>query len=98
MNRIDIVMEVLGVSKKDALTIIEHLDKQGCLDWIDDYDEESCYEQLTDIHCESNFKDMIDWVFEDCRPSEMLGRPTDIGDYPEMLQLTDKVIFWYSLV
>ena len=72
------------------------------MDWIDDYDEERdlkrCDEPLTDVHYERSFEDMIDWIFDDAKPSEMLGLSEDIKDYPQMLQLKDNVIFWYGLV
>lgn len=98
MDRIDIVMKALEVDKDDAAKIVEHLTKQDCLDWIDDYDEEGRDEPLTDVHYENNFEDMIDWQYDDANPSEMLGKPTHINGYSEMLQLKDKVIFWYGLV
>lgn len=99
MNRIDIVMKALEVSKEDALKIVEHLTKQDCLDWIDSYKEENCDDEpLVDIHYESNFEDMIDWKFEGAKPSEIFRLSADIKDYPEMLQLKDSVIFWYGLV
>lgn len=98
MNRIKIVMKALEVDKDDATKIVEHLTKQDCLDWIDDYDEEGRDEPLTDVHYENNFEDMIDWQYDDANPSEMLGKPTHINGYSEMLQLKDKVIFWYGLV
>ena len=99
MNRTNIVMKALDVKKEDALKIIDHLTKQDCLEWIDDFDEE-CREgeQLVDVHYEDSFEDMIDWQFEDAKPSEMFGLSANIEDYPEMLQLKDKVIFWYALV
>ena len=99
MNRADIVMKALKVKEDDALKIVEHLTKQDCLDWIDDYKEENRDdESLVDVHYESNFEDMIDWIFDDARPSEMLGLSEDIKDYSQMLQLKDSVIFWYGLV
>ena len=99
MNRTNIVMKALDVKKEDALKIIDHLTKQDCLEWIDDFDKECPEgEQLVDVHFEDNFKDMIDWQYEDANPSEMLGMSANIEDYPEMLQLKDKVIFWYALV
>ncbi len=99
MNRTNIVMKALEVKKEDALKIIEHLTKQDCLDWIDEYDEENYdREPLVDVHYEDNFEDMIDWQYEDTMPSKMLGKSADIKDYPEMLQLKNKVIFWYGLV
>ncbi len=99
MNRTNIVMKALEVEKEDALKIIKHLTKQDCLDWIDEYDEENYdREPLVDVHYEDNFEDMIDWQYEDTMPSKMLGKSTDIKDYPEMLQLKNKVIFWYGLV
>lgn len=102
MDRIKIVMKALEVDKDDAAKIVEHLTKQDCLDWIDDYDEERdekrCDEPLTDVHYECSFEDMIDWQYDDANPSEMLGKPTHINGYSEMLQLKDKVIFWYGLV
>ena len=97
MNRTNIVMKALDVKKEDALKIIDHLTKQDCLEWIDDFDEEHCEgEQLVDVHYEDNFEDMIDWLYEDVKPSEILGMSANIKDYPEMLQLKDKVIFWYA--
>ena len=98
MDRIDIVMKALEVDKDDAAKIVEHLTKQDCLDWIDDYDEEGRDEPLTDVHYENNFEDMIDWQYDDANPSEMLGKPTHINGYSVMLQIKDKVIFWYGLV
>lgn len=99
MDRIDIVMKALEVDKDDAVKIVEHLTKQDCLDWIDDYDEERRdREPLVDVHYENNFEDMIDWQYDDANPSEMLGKPIHINGYSEMLQLKDKVIFWYGLV
>lgn len=100
INRIEIVMKALGVDDiDDAKRIIEHLTKHNCLDWIDNYKEENRdNEPLVDVHYESDFKDVIDWQYEDCRPSDMLGMSTNIEDYPEMLELTYEVIFWYGLV
>ena len=99
MSRVDIVMKALDVKKEDAEKIIEHLTKQDCLEWIDEYDEKHCdKEPLVDVHYEDNFEDMIDWQYEDTKPSEMLGMSADIKDYPEMLKLKNKVIFWYGLV
>lgn len=98
MNRIDIVMKALKVDEEDAKTIVEHLIKQECEEWIDDYRKDERDEPLTDVHYEKSFDDMIDWQYEDSKPSEILGKPTDIEKYPEMLQLKDKVIFWYGLV
>ena len=99
MNRVNIVIKALNVEKEDALKIIEHLIKQDCLDWIESYKEENRdNEPIGDVHYENNFEDMIDWKFEDARPSEIIGLSADIKDYPEMLQLKDSVIFWYGLV
>ena len=99
MSRVNIVMQALNVGKEDAQKIIKHLTKYECLEWIDDYDADySDHEPLVDVHYEDNFEDMIDWQFEDVKPSEMLGRSANIKDYPEMLKLKDKVIFWYGLV
>ena len=98
MDRVDIVIKALKVEKEDAIKIVEHLEVCDCLWWIDEYDEEGKDEPLTDVHCEETFEDMIDWQYEGYTPSEMLGKPTDIKDYPEMLQLSNKIIFWYGLV
>ena len=69
------------------------------LDWIDNYKEENRYnEPLVDVHYENDFEDMIDWQYEDAKPSEMLGKSENINDYPEMLELEYNVIFWYGLV
>lgn len=79
--------------------IVSHLTKHDCLEWIDDYKEENrSNEPLVDVHYESDFEDMIDWQYEDAKPSEMLGKSNDIKDYPEMLELEDEIIFWYGLV
>ena len=99
MSRIEIVMNALNVETKDAEKIVEHLTKHDCLEWIDNYNEENrSDEPLVDIHYETDFEDMIDWKFDDCKPSEMLGLSDKIEDYPEMLELEDEVIFWYGLV
>lgn len=99
MSRIEIVMEALNVEKEDAEKIVEHLTKHDCLGWIDNYNEENrSNEPLVDVHYESDFEDMIDWQYDDAKPSEMLGKSADIKDYPEMLELEDNVIFWYGLV
>ncbi len=99
MNRTNIVMKALEVDKEDALKIIEHLTKQDCLDWIDSYQEENrSNEPLADVHYEIDFEDMINWQYDDAKPYDMLGKSTNIKDYPEMLQLKDNVIFWYGLV
>lgn len=98
MNRTDIVMKALKVDKDDAKRIVEHLIGQGCEEWIDDYKEDGKDEPLTDVHYESTFEDMIDWQYEGSSPSEMLGKPTVIEEYPEMLQLSNVIIFWYGLV
>lgn len=97
-NREKIVMNALGVNKEDAKKIIEHLIKQECVEWIDNYKENRKDELLTDVHYEKSFDNMIDWQYEEASPSEMLGKPTVIEEYPEMLQLENKVIFWYGLV
>lgn len=98
MNRVDIVMKALNVGREDGLKIVEHLIKQGCEDWIDDFVEDNTEEPLTDVHYESNFEDMIDWQYEDCKPSEMLEVSSNISDHVEMLKLSNEVIFWYGLV
>lgn len=99
MNRIGIVTKALGVSVDDAEKVIAHLISHDRIDWIDDYNEENRgNEPLVDVHYENTFKDMIDWKFEEARPSEMLGRSNNIEDYPEMLKLENVVIFWYGLV
>ena len=98
MSRIDIVTKALKVDKEDAIKIVEHLEVCDCLWWIDEYDEEGKDEPLTDVHYEKSFDDMIDWQYEGSSPSEMLGRPAVIEEYPEMLQLSDVIIFWYGLV
>ena len=98
INRTDIVMKALKVDKDDAKKIVEHLIGQGCEEWIDDYKEDGKDEPLTDVHYESTFEDMIDWQYEDCKPSEMLGVLENINDHKEMLQLSNEVIFWYGLV
>ena len=97
-NREKIVMNALEVNKEDAKIIVNHLIEQGCEEWIDDYNENGKDELLTDVHYEKSFDNMIDWQYEGASPSEMLGRPTVIEEYPEMLQLENKVIFWYGLV
>ena len=99
MSRVNIVMKALEVEKEDALKIIDHLTKHDCLEWIDDYKEENRDEEpLVDVHYESSFEDMIDWQYEDYTPSQMLGMSENIEDYKEMLELNNKVIFWYGLV
>lgn len=99
MNRTELVMKELNVTKADALKIVEHLRKHDCLDWIDDFDEDGrSREPLVDVHWEDNFKDMINWQYEDVQPFEMLGKSKDINDYPEMLKLENVVIFWYAMV
>ena len=98
MNRVKIVMKALKVNKDDAKTIVEHLIQQKCEKWIDDYNENGKDNPLTDVHYEKSFDNMIDWQYEGASPSEMLGMPSVIEEYPEMLQLKDVVIFWYGLV
>lgn len=99
MKRVGIVMKALNVKKRDAIRIVEHLTKHDCLEWIDDYNEENrSNEPLVDVHYETDFEDMIDWQYEDSKPSEMLGMSADINDHKEMLELEDEVIFWYGLV
>ena len=99
MKRVGIVMEALNVKKRDAIRIVEHLTKHDCLEWIDFYDEENrSNEPLVDVHYETDFEDMIDWQYEDYKPSEMLGVSANIKDHPAMLELEDEVIFWYGLV
>ena len=99
MKRVGIVMQALNVKKRDAVRIVEHLKKHDCLEWIDDYKEENrSNEPLVDVHYETDFEDMIDWQYDDCKPSEMLGISSDIKDHPAMLELEDEVIFWYGLV
>ena len=98
MSRVDIVMKALKVNEKDARTIVKHLVEQGCEEWIDDYKENGKDEPLTDVHYEKTFDSMIDWQYEGSSPSEMLGKPAVIEEYPEMLQLKDTVIFWYGLL
>lgn len=97
-NRKKIVMNALRVQEEDAKKIVEHLIEQDCIEWVDDYKENGTDEPLTDVHYEKSFDNMIDWQYEGSSPSEMLGRPTIIEEYPEMLQLSDAVIFWYGLV
>ena len=99
MSRTEIVMKALKVEKQDALKIIEHLEICDCLHWVDDYDTENNNDEpLVDVHYESTFEDMIDWQYEDCKPSQILGMSENIKDHKEMLQLSNKVIFWYGLV
>lgn len=97
ITREEIVMKALNVDKEDAKAIINHLIAHDCEEWIDDYNNEKD-EPLTDVHYEKTFDKMIDWQYEGSSPSEMLGKPTMIEEYPEMLQLKDVVIFWYGLV
>jgi len=98
MSRTDIVMKALKVDRKDAERIVEHFIRHDCVEWIDDYTENGRDEPLTDVHYEKSFDNMIDWQYEGSSPSEMLGKPAVIEEYPEMLQLSDVVIFWYGLV
>lgn len=98
MTREQIVIKALKVDKEDAKRIVEHLIRQGCEEWIDDYAKNGKDEPLTDVHYEKSFDNMIDWQYEGSKPSEMLGKPSVIEEYPEMLQLKNKVIFWYGLV
>lgn len=98
INRINIVMKALKVDEEDAQIIVDHLIKEDCEEWIDDYDKHGKDEPLTDVHYEASFDKMIDWQYEGSSPSEILGRPAVIEEYPEMLQLKEKVIFWYGLV
>lgn len=98
MSREQIVIKALHVEKEDAKKIVKHLTEQDCVEWIDEYTENGKDNLLTDVHYEKSFDNMIDWQYEGSKPSEMLGKSTDINDYPEMLQLSDKVIFWYGLV
>lgn len=97
-QRKQIVIKALKVNKEDAKRIIKHLTEQDCIEWIDEYTEDGKDNPLTDVHYENTFDNMIDWQYEDSKPSEMLGKPTVIEEYPEMLQLKDSVIFWYGLV
>lgn len=97
-QRKQIVMKALKVDKEDAKRIVKHLIEQDCVEWIDEYAENGKDNPLTDVHYEKNFDNMIDWQYEGSKPSEMLGKPTVIEEYPEMLQLKDKIIFWYGLV
>lgn len=97
MTREEIVMKALKVDEEDAKTIVNHLVELGCEEWIDDY-KNGKDELLTDVHYEKSFDNMIDWQYEGSSPSKMLGKPTVIEEYPEMLQLKDVVIFWYGLV
>ena len=97
--RTEIVMNALKVEKVDAQKIVNHLRKHDCLWWIDEYDEENRSEEpLTDVHYENDFEDMIDWQYDDTKPSEILGMSKNIEDYPCMLELENEVIFWYGLV
>ena len=99
VSRVKKVMEILEVEENDAEKIVKHLKKHDRLHWIDDYDEEYCRDEpLVDVHYEDSFEDMIDWQYEDYSPSQMLGMSTNIADYKEMCELTNKVIFWYGLV
>lgn len=97
-QRKQIVMKALKVNKEDAKRIVKHLTEQDCIEWIDKYTEDGKDEPLTDVHYEKTFNNMIDWQYEDSKPSEMLDKPSVIEEYPEMLQLKDSVIFWYGLV
>ena len=98
-SRAKIVMKALNVEMEDAKRIVEHLTKHDCLEWIDDYKEENrSDEPLVDVHYESDFEDMIDWQYEDYKPSKMLGISENIEDHKMMLELEDNVIFWYGLV
>lgn len=98
MTREQIVVKALKVNEEDAKRIVEHLISQDCEEWIDNYNKNGKDEPLTDVHWENSFEDMIDWQYEDCKPSEMLGVLENIKDHKEMLQLKDNVIFWYGLV
>lgn len=97
MRRIGIVMKALDVEIEDAEKIVKHLTQHNLLEWIDDYDEDSKNGQpLVDVHYESTFEDMINWKYEDTPPFDMLGKSSDIKDYPELLELKLNVIFWYN--
>lgn len=99
MSRVDVVMKTLDVEREDAEKIVNHLTKHNRLGWIDNYKEENrSNEPLIDVHYEMDFEDMIDWIYEDVKPSEMLGKSNNINDYPAMLELEYEVIFWYGLV
>ena len=98
MTREQIVMKALKVEQEDAKKIVKHLTKQDCVEWIDEYAENGKDNPLTDVHYENTFDNMINWQYEGSSPSDMLGTPTVIEEYPEMLQLKNKVIFWYGLV
>lgn len=99
MSRTEIVMKALNVEIEDAEKIVKHLTKHDCLEWIDNYKEENrINEPLVDVHYEHTFEDMIDWQYEDYSPSQILGMSTDVNEHKEMLELKNKVIFWYELV
>ena len=98
MTREQIVIKALKVDKEDARKIVKHLTQLGCEEWIDEYTENGKDNPLTDVHYEKSFDNMVDWQYEGSKPIEMLGKPTVIEEYPEMLQLKDTVIFWYGLV
>ena len=102
MNRIEIVKKALNVNTKEAIKIIDHLTKYNLLYWIDDYDENyhnDDYEQLlVDVHCEDNFEDMIDFLYEDYSPSEMIKMSADIKDHEEMLDLGSRIILWWGFI
>ena len=98
-RRVEVVMKALNLDKYDADKVVKHLAKHDCLDWIDAYESsEGRDEPLVDVHYETTFADMIDWQFEGYSPSQMLNKSSSIEDYPEMLALNHKVIFWYGLV
>lgn len=98
-KRIETVMEALNLDKYEADRVVKHLARHDCLDWIDAYSVSKANDEpLVDVHYESTFADMIDWQFEGYSPSQMLNKSSSIEDYPEMLALNHKVIFWYGLV
>ena len=98
MDRTNIVMKALSVNEKDASKIADHLTALGFEDWIDNFTEGNEDEPLTDVHYESSFENMIDWKYENCKPSEMFEISSNINDHVEMLQLSNAVIFWYNLI
>lgn len=96
-SRIEIVRKALRVNREDARTIVDYLVEKHCGHWIDNFTEGNPDEPLTDVHWENDFKGMIDWKYNNARPSEMFQVSQRIEDHNGMLQLSDSVIFWIYL-
>ena len=97
LTRINTVRQALGLDLNDALKVVGYLKDNNYAYIIDEYADTKEDNALTDVHRENNFCDMIDWIYEGYKPSDIIYLSSKIEDHKKMLELSSCVIFWYQL-